>query len=146
MPVCVHACAFRCVHTGAHCVCVLPACMHVCIWGVFLVFPTNARIRSYFDAGIARDQLYYCFSTLNLCQIDSAVCVDILSSFLLSDTMSELNSDEYGLSEKKKAQSNCAECTYLHVCIRACKTINCATEPGKSTAGQKWPILINGLL
>ena len=96
--ICISLCPYKvalCVRTsGVH------ACMGMgCVFG----FPHNARIRSYFDAGIARDQLYYRFSTLNLCQIDSAVCVDILSSFLLSDTMSEFNSDEYGLSEKKNS-------------------------------------------
>ena len=99
---------------------------------MFLVFPTKTGIRSYFDAGIARNQLYHCFSTLNLCQIDSAVSVDVLSSFLLSDTMFQFNSDKHSLSENKNLKQNCAECTYLHVRILARKMMNGATKPGKS--------------
>ena len=123
-------CAYMHVHFVVSILCT--SSVHACVHrGVLLVFPTNSRTRSYFDAGIARDQLYYCFSTFNLCQIDPAVRVDIFSPFLLSDTVSEVNSDEYGLSEKR-TQSYCAECAYFHVCIRAGESINCATEPGKS--------------
>ena len=81
MLVCVHACTFRCVHARASCVYVLLACVRVRVWGVFLVFSTSARIRSYFESEIARDQLYHCFSDLNAHQIDSAVGVAMLYYF-----------------------------------------------------------------
>ena len=114
MPVCVHAYTFRCVHARASCACVLLAGARYRVCGVLLVFSTTARNHNYFESNIARGQLYHCSSTLNVHQIDSTVGVDILYSFLLSDTMSEINFDEYGLSEKG-TKSRCAE-----VCESSC--------------------------
>ena len=78
MPVRVHACTFRCVHACVSCVCVLLACVRLCVLGVCVVFCTSAQIRSYFESKIARGQLYLCFSTSNVHQIDSAVRVEML--------------------------------------------------------------------
>ena len=127
-----HACPCACMHVHFVVSILRTSSVHAYVHrGVLLVFPTNSRIRSYFDAGIGRDQLYYCFSTSIYVRLILPFVSTYFLLFMLGDTVSEFNPDEYGLSEKG-TQSYCAECAYFHVCIRAGESINCATEPGKS--------------
>ena len=125
MSVCVHAHTFRCVHARARCACVLLACARVRVCGVLLVFSTSARNRSYFESDIARGQLYHCFSTLNVHQIDSPNGIEMLYQFCLASQCLKLTSMNTAYL-KKELNQGARKCAYLHVCV--CAVCDCTVR------------------